>query len=182
MFQIFMKHSRQHSQHRKLADPFLMVKLGICFAQWQELCEERLRAIIPGVDGLFHVKPLFRLPQQGEGKQTKLDGIGGDPPYDYGVAEPRKILQMCVDVLIWLATERSNLHHVDDAGLELKIHIPNIDAGSSSHIGDGGDGKLTKSLLIHSFKYDWCLKNGFLCRENSRRRDDARSCPSHVLL
>ena len=64
---------------------------------------------------LFFIKPLFRLPQQGEGKQTKLDNVGGDTPYDNGVAELQKILQMCICVLIRLATELASLHHVNEA-------------------------------------------------------------------
>ena len=58
---------------------------------------------------------------------------------------------MGVGVLIWLATERASLHHVDEAGLELEFHIPNIDVGSGSHIGGGGDGEVTESLLSHGF-------------------------------
>ena len=59
----------------------------ICFAQWEEFCEEHLGAFGPDVDVLFFIKPLFRLPQEGKGKQTKLDNVGGDTPYDNGVAE-----------------------------------------------------------------------------------------------
>ena len=49
---------------------------------------------------------MLRLSQQGERKQTKLDRIGSDTPYDYGVAELEKILQMCIGILIRLAAER----------------------------------------------------------------------------
>jgi len=88
---------------------------GICFAQREELCEERFGTFGPGVDVFFLVNPLFCLPQQGEGKQTKLDRNGGDTPYHSGVAELQKVLQMCIYVLIWLAIEWASLHHVDEA-------------------------------------------------------------------
>ena len=77
-------------------------RVGLCFAQQEELRKERLGAFIPGADVFFLIKPLFRLPQEGKGKQTKLDNIGGNTPYDNGVAELQKILQMCICVLIWL--------------------------------------------------------------------------------
>ena len=51
---------------------------------------------------------------------------------------------MCIGVLIGLAIEWASLHHIDEAGLELKIHVPNIDIGSGSHIGGGGDGELRR--------------------------------------
>jgi hypothetical protein len=90
---------------------------------------------------------LFRLSQQGKGKQTQLDNIGSDTPYHHDVAELQKILQMCICVLIWIAIEWASLHHVDEAGLEFKIHVPNVDARSSSHIGGGRDRELAESLL-----------------------------------
>ena len=65
---------------------------GICFAQWEELCEERLGAFIPGVDVLFLVKPLSGLPQQGEEKQPALDDISGDTPYHNGIAKLQKVV------------------------------------------------------------------------------------------
>ena len=65
---------------------------GICFTQWEELCEECFGAFGPGVDVLFLIKPLVCLLQQGKGKQMKLDCIGSDTPYDNGVAELQKIL------------------------------------------------------------------------------------------
>ena len=63
----------------------------------------------------FLIKPLFCLPQEGKGKQTKLDNIGGDTPYDNGVAELQKVLQMSICVLVRLATEWASLHHVNEA-------------------------------------------------------------------
>jgi hypothetical protein len=70
----------------------------------KEFSEEHLGAFGPGVDVLFFVKPLFRLSQEEKGKQTKLDCIGSDTLYDDSVAELQKVLQMCICVLIQLAT------------------------------------------------------------------------------
>ena len=103
--------------------------------QREEFCEERLGAFGPGVDVFFLVKPLFCLSQQGKGKQPQLDDNGGDTPYNHGVAELQKILQVCNGVLIRLATEWASLHHVYEAGLQLKVHVPNINVGFSCHIG-----------------------------------------------
>ena len=112
----------------------------------------------------------------------KLDNIGGDTPYDNGVAELQKILQMCICILVWLAIEWASLHHVDEARFELEVHVPDIDVGASGHIVGGGDGELAESLFSHSLKNEWCFRNGFLCWEDSERRNDARSCPSHEPL
>ena len=54
----------------------------------------------------------------------KLDNIGGDTPYDNGVAELQKILQTCICILIRLAIEWASLHHVDEARLEFEVHVP----------------------------------------------------------
>ena len=40
----------------------------------------------------------------------------------------------------------------------------------------------SRSLFSHSLKNEWCFRNGFLCQEDSERRNDARSCPSHEPL
>ena len=74
---------------------------GICFDQREEFCEERFGA--------------FRLPQEGKGKQTKLDNVGSDTADNNGVAELQKVLQMSICVLIWLATKWASLHHVNEA-------------------------------------------------------------------
>ena len=58
---------------------------------------------------------------------------------------------MGVGVLIRLATEWASLHHVYEAGLQLKAHVPNINVGSSCHIGSRGDGEVAESLLSHEF-------------------------------
>ena len=56
------------------------------------------------------------------------------PPYGYGLAELQKVLEVGIGVLVWLATEWASLHHVYEAGLQLKIHVPNINVGDSCHI------------------------------------------------
>ena len=65
----------------------------------------------------------------------KPDGVNRNAPYGYDLANLQKVLEMGVGVLIWLATEWASLHHVYEAGLQLKIHVPNINIGSSCHIG-----------------------------------------------
>ena len=89
---------------------------------------------------------------------------------------------MRIGVLIWLATEWASLHYVDEAVFELEVHIPDIDVGASGHIVGGRDRELAESLFSHRLKNEWCFRNEFLCREDSERRNDARSCPSHELL
>ena len=54
---------------------------------------------------------------------------------------------MSIGVLNRLATEWASLHHVAEAELEFKVHIPKIDVGSGSHIGGGGDGELAESFF-----------------------------------
>ena len=100
---------------------------------------------------------MFHLPQQGEEKQTKLDHIGGDTSYNNGVTNLQKILQMSIGVLIRLAIERASLHYVDEVGLEFKVHVPNVDVLSGSHICGGGDGELAESLLSHSLRNSGCF-------------------------
>ena len=81
---------------------------------------------------LVLIKPLFHLPQEGERKQAEPDGVSRNAPYGYSLAKLQKVLEMGVGVLIRLATE---LHHVYEVGLQLKVHVPNIDVGSTCHIG-----------------------------------------------
>ena len=81
------------------------------------------------------IKPLFRLPQEEEGKQAEPDGVSRNAPYGYGLAKLQKVLEMGVGILIRLTTEWASLHHINEAGLQLKVHVPNINVGSSCHIG-----------------------------------------------
>ena len=143
--------------HPHLLDTGNLSAQGICFTQREELFKERLGAFVSGVDIFLIVEPLFCLPQQGEGKQTKLDDIGSDTPYHYDVTELQKVMHVCIGVLIRLTAKRASLHYVDKARLELKIHVPNIDIGSGSNIGYGGDRELTKSLLSLASSADGAL-------------------------
>ena len=109
---------------------------GIHFAQREELGEERRGTFVPHANGfLVLVKPLFFLPQEGQRKYTETDSIIRNAPYGYGLAELQKVLEVGVAVLVWLATKWASLHHVDWARLQLEVHIPNINTGSSHHIG-----------------------------------------------
>ena len=81
------------------------------------------------------IKPLFRLPQEEEGKQAEPDGVSRNAPYGYGLAKLQEILETGVSVLIRLATKWASLHHIYEAGLQLQFHNPNINVGSSCHIG-----------------------------------------------
>ena len=63
------------------------------------------------------------------------DGVSRSAPYGYGLAKLQKVLEMGVGVLIRLATEWACLHHVYEAGLQLKVHVHNINIRSSCHIG-----------------------------------------------
>ena len=104
---------------------------------------ERRGTLVPRADGfLVLIKPLFRLPQEGERKQAEPDSVSRNAPYSYDFAELQEVLEMGVSVLIRLATEWASLHHVYEAGLQLKIHVPNINVGSSCHIGSWGTKKL----------------------------------------
>ena len=81
-----------------------------------KISEERRGTLVPRADGfLVLIKPLFRLPQEGERKQTEPDGVSRNAPYGYDLAKLQKVLEMGVGVLIRLATEWASLHHVDEA-------------------------------------------------------------------
>ena len=49
---------------------------------------------------------------------------------------------MGVSVLIRLATEWASLHHVNEPGLQLKVHVPNINVRSSCQLAAEGTKKL----------------------------------------
>ena len=61
---------------------------GICFAQREEFSEKHRGTFVPHADGfLILIKPLFRLPQEGERKQAELDSIIRNASYRYGLVE-----------------------------------------------------------------------------------------------
>ena len=55
----------------------------------------------------------FTFPSKEKGKQTKLDHISCNTPYHYGLAKIHKVLQVSIGILVWLATDRASLHHID---------------------------------------------------------------------
>ena len=73
---------------------------GIGFAHWEELGEECRGTFVPHLDSfLFLVKPLLRLPQEGEGKQTEPGALRCDILDDNGVAQLEEVLEMCICIL-----------------------------------------------------------------------------------
>ena len=87
---------------------------GSGFAQGKEFGEEYRGALAPCVNSfLVLVKPLFRLPHKGKGKQAEPDGVRCDIFYDDGVAQLKEVLEMSVGVLIGQSTEGTSLHHSD---------------------------------------------------------------------
>ena len=60
---------------------------GVGLAQREEFGEERRGTLVPRADGFFVlIKPLFRLPPEGERKQAEPDGVSRNAPYGYGLA------------------------------------------------------------------------------------------------
>ena len=47
---------------------------------------------------------------------------------------------MRVHVLAWHTMELVCLHHHDEAGMELKVPLPNIDSRPNGHVGNSGGG------------------------------------------
>jgi hypothetical protein len=96
----------------------------------KKICEERRETFVPCVDSsLTLVKPLFHLPRKGEGKQTEPYASWCDVFDDDGVAQLKKVLQVCTCVLAWQATELACLYHHNQASLELEILVPMLTAG-----------------------------------------------------
>ena len=81
----------------------------------------------------------------------KPDGVSRNAPYGNGFAKLQEALKVGVGILVRLAAKQASLYQVYEAGFQLEVYIPNIDVGSSHHIGGGGDGKVTESLLSHGF-------------------------------
>ena len=47
------------------------------------------------------------------------------------------------------------LHHRDEAGMELKVPIPNVDSRPNVHVGNSGGGVVAK-CLGHDWSSGWC--------------------------
>ena len=97
--------------------PFLSAESSISFRTEYWFCPAGrvlCGTFVPRADGFFVlVKPLFYLPQEGEGKQTEPDGISRNALYGYDLLELQKILEVGIGVLIRFATKWASLHHVD---------------------------------------------------------------------
>nr|AAX95157.1 hypothetical protein LOC_Os11g14320 [Oryza sativa Japonica Group]AAX96753.1 hypothetical protein [Oryza sativa Japonica Group]ABA92364.1 hypothetical protein LOC_Os11g14320 [Oryza sativa Japonica Group] len=57
--------------------------------------------------------------------------------------------RVCTCIVVWLATERASLRYCYEAGLQVKVVIPQVDL---QHVVNGGSNKLTEGLLCHSLK------------------------------
>jgi hypothetical protein len=84
------------------------------FAHGEKFCEECCGTFIPRVDGfLVLVKPLFRLPREGEGKQMEPDACWCDVFYDDSVTQLKEVLQVSTCVLSRQTIELVCLHPCD---------------------------------------------------------------------
>ena len=136
---------------------------GIGFAHGEELSEERRGTFVPRFDGfIFFVEPLFCLPQYGEGKQAEPDALRCDILDDNGVAQLEEVLEMRVCVLARQTMELVCLHHHDEAGMELKVPIPNVNSGPNRHVGNSGGGVAVEGLG-HDWSRGWCGGDWFDC-------------------
>ena len=99
---------------------------------------------------------MFRLSDEGKGKQTKPDVVLRNVLDDDCVAQLKEVLKVGVGILASQATELACLHHRDEASADLEASIPHIDSGPSRHVGNSGGGVVTE-YLGHS---DWCW-NGY---------------------
>jgi len=83
------------------------------------------------------------------------DAILCDVFDDDSVAQLKEVLKVSVGIFALQATELTCLHHRDEASMDLKVAIPNIDSGPNGHVGNIGSGVITESLG-HREKYGWC--------------------------
>ena len=139
-----------------LAGSSKFVPQGIGFAQGEEFGDKRHGAFVPCLDSfLFLVKPLLRLPREGEGKQTEPDALRCNILDDDRVAQLKEVLEMHVCVLAWQPMELVCLHHRDEAGMELKVPITDVDSRPNRHVGNNGGGVVTEGLG-HDGSNRWC--------------------------
>ena len=134
------------------------------------------------VTSLFWQNHCFTFPGREKGNKQSLMVSAATPHMVTILQSSRKFLRWALTPSFVLP-QNGRLHRVDQGGFKLKIHIPNINIGSSRHISGGEDGKVAKGLLSHEFGCRCqCLKSQFACRQQDLGRDDARSDPSHELL
>ncbi len=149
---------------------------GIGFAHQEKFREECRRAFVPGVDSsTVGIKSLLRSPKKGERKQSQPDGVGTDALDGVRATDLHELLQMSIGILIRLATERASLHHHDEAGLQVEIHVPYVDLWPNGHIVSRGSSELANSLASHSLEGRWRWYGWFLCRLSFLRSNDSRS-------
>ena len=129
---------------------------GICFAHGEELGEERRRTFVPRLDSfLFLVKPLLRLPQEGEGKQAEPNALRCDVLDEAGtelevpiarVTQLEEVLEMRIRILARQTMEWVCLHHCDEASTEVEVPIASVDSRPNGHVSSSRDGVAAENL------------------------------------
>lgn len=95
------------------------------------------------------LRPLFCLPYKGKRKQSQPASVRANTLHGVCTADFQELLQVCTCIVVWLATERASLRYCYEAGLQVKVVIPQVDL---QHVVNGGSNKLTEGLLCHSLK------------------------------
>ena len=65
------------------------------------------------------------------------------------------------------------LHNRDEAGIEPKVPIHNVDSGPNRHVGNSRGGVVMEDLG-HDWSSGWCGGDWFEYRRSSRRRSGTR--------
>ena len=112
----------------------------------------------------------------------KLDNIGGDTRMTTVSQSSRKFCKCAFASSFGLPQNGLACTMLMWLDLSSKFMSPTLMLGLVATLSVEGDGEIAESLFSHSLKNKWCFRNGFLCREDSERRNDARSCPSHEPL
>ena len=63
---------------------------------------------------------------------------------DDGFAQLKEVLQVCVRILTWRASEVVRLHHWQQTSAEFEVSSPDIDSGPNGHVGNSGGGVLAE--------------------------------------
>jgi len=96
---------------------------------------------VPRVDSfLLLIKPLFRFPHKGKGKQTEPGASLCDVFDDDCVAQLKEVLQVCTCILTGQTTKLVCLYHCDEASPELKVSGAHVDSRPNGHIGNNKGG------------------------------------------
>lgn len=125
------------------------------------------------------------LVDQWEPEETEPDGLLSDS-FD---AEPtinlKKVLQVCVGVLVSFPKDGTTLYHHDQWRLELEIHVSGDDSWASGHIGKSRwSWQIVDGLVGHDSVEQWYVIHKGCIRwwEGTWRRDNLRSNPSQACL